>query len=276
MSVDPKLGALPDALVGLVAAERRAPAAPAGDRARVWAAIAANLPGPGTGGPSDPEPGAGGTSEPGGGTTGPGGSPVPGPAAGGATAAASATRGALPWVAAVAAIGAGVSIFVATRSPSAPPSPPAYVASAPSQATPPVPAPIEPVREPAPPPAPVTPEPAAAPPARHAPASRTRDVSRPARPAAPAGQPAADVEDVLIERAKLALARTRFDEALALLMQHERRFPNGALRGRRELLIVRALLGRSDRAGATARAERLRRADPDDPSLPAIDAALAR
>jgi RNA polymerase sigma-70 factor (ECF subfamily) len=46
------------------------------------------------------------------------------------------------------------------------------------------------------------------------------------------------VEDDLIERANVALARARFDEALALLTRHEREFARGARRGARELLFV--------------------------------------
>jgi hypothetical protein len=81
---------------------------------------------------------------------------------------------------------------------------------------------------------------------------------------------------VLIERARLALARAQFGEALKLLFEHERQFSGGAFRSERELLIVRGLLGTSDRAAALERADRLRRDRPDDPALPAIDAVLAR
>jgi outer membrane protein assembly factor BamD (BamD/ComL family) len=96
--------------------------------------------------------------------------------------------------------------------------------------------------------------------------------SSPAKPAPVDAEP----EDALIERARIALARSRFDEAFSLLAQHEKRFPAGSLRSQRELLIVRALLGTSNRAQAIDRAERLRLANPSDPSLPAIDALLAK
>ncbi|MFT3695081.1 MAG: outer membrane protein assembly factor BamD [Kofleriaceae bacterium] len=85
-----------------------------------------------------------------------------------------------------------------------------------------------------------------------------------------------DTEDMVIERAKVALARAQFDEALKLLSEHEKRFPQGPMRSERELLIVRALLGTSDRKAAVEHAERLRQANPRDPALPAIDAALAK
>jgi hypothetical protein len=93
---------------------------------------------------------------------------------------------------------------------------------------------------------------------------------------AAASSPVGDAEDVVIERARIALARSQFDDALKLLSEHEQRFPNGPLRSERELLFVRALLGTSDRASAIERAQRLRRAHPDDPALPAIEAVLAR
>ncbi|CAN5543164.1 hypothetical protein BH11MYX1_BH11MYX1_57940 [soil metagenome] len=47
--------------------------------------------------------------------------------------------------------------------------------------------------------------------------------------------------------ARIALTRARFEEALALLTEHEHKFPAGIQRGERELLIVRALLGTSNR-----------------------------
>jgi hypothetical protein len=77
-------------------------------------------------------------------------------------------------------------------------------------------------------------------------------------------------EDV-IERARVALARSRFEDALALLLADERRWPAAPTRSTRELLIVRAYLGTSDRAAAIERATRLHHTHPDDPELPAID-----
>jgi hypothetical protein len=199
------------------------------------------------------------------------------------------------WLGATAAAIGGVSIYVATRDPE----PPAVVATAPAPVPgptpdlvpvpPPAPAPDPvPVPDPDPDPDPVPvsvsdsgPVPAPGPGPAPAPAPDSpRPIPRPAAAAdaAPPADAAAapDTEDVLVERAKIALARSRFDEALALLKEHEKRFARGPLRSQRELLFIRALLGRSDRATALERADRLRHDFPDDPSLPAIDALLAK
>jgi hypothetical protein len=260
MSVEHDLGPLPDALAALVAAERRAPAAPAADRARVWAAIAAKLPPP-DGGPGDAGPDAG---------PGDGGAIGGGPAPAGAAAAGAATaKAALPWIAGVAGAGAVVAIVVATRTP-APPRPPPGVSAV--VAAPPDAAPAPALAPDAPPAALPTAAPTTA-----APPPRVTPRAAPDRPA-PAREPgsAPVAEDVLIERARISLVRARFDEAIGLLAEHETRFPRGPMRGERELLYVRALLGTSNRAAAEARAARLHAADPHNPSLRAIDAALAR
>jgi hypothetical protein len=245
VTIDHDLGPVTGKLAALLAAERRAPAAPAADRARVWSAIVAKLPPPG---------GDGGGGD-----------------GGGGVATAATTKTALPWIAGAAGAGAAViAIVVATRPPRAPsPAPAPAVVVVTSDAA------VEPVVVPVPDPPPPDLPPAVALPSQPGP----RSAPPPPPPPPPPDDdpaPAAEPEDVLIERARISLVRAHFDEAQRLLAEHEQRFPRGPMRGERELLYVRALLGASKRSAAEARAAALRAADPDNPSLPAIDAALAK
>lgn len=288
MSTDDQLGSLSGPLADLVDIERREIDAPLPQRDRVWAQLAAKLPGPGgqggPGGNGGPR-GHGGPGDDGGGTGGGhhGGGKLQG-------SGAASPKVAIAKLAAVAAIGVVTSIVLVVtsrsqreeaRTPAAPAlaTAPARVdagARGSSAIREPIDAAPEPQRGPRPA---LSPSPAAA---EGAPATPHR-----AAPAAPAAGDAkteaeatairaTDTEDMLIARARVSLARARFDEALALLARHEERFPRGDHRSERELLIVRALIGTSDRAAAVERAERLRRSNPADPSLPAIDALLRK
>jgi hypothetical protein len=260
MSVDPELGPEPAVLRDLLAAERRVPEASAATRARVWAGVVGKLPPPGGGGGGDPS-GDGGAGH---GDPDPGEVPSGGGGASAARPAAIGAKAALPWLAGVLALGVGVAIVaVVARSSSPAPDP------LPPPAAPRIAAPIAPPIAPSSSAPPLPTLPNAGP--SQAPASR---VVR--QRAASIGDAASPSEDVLIERARMSLARARFDEALALLTEHEQRFAAGVLRGERELLIVRALIGTNRRADAEARAAGLRRSDPDNPQLRAIDAVLAR
>jgi hypothetical protein len=110
----------------------------------------------------------------------------------------------------------------------------------------------------------ITPAPAASPEAPTpsvAPAEAASPTKRPARPAAASESYAAELE--LLQRAQAAYAGRNFTNALTVVAEHRRRFPNGRLAEEREALRVRALTGagrpKEARAAASAFAERFPR-----------------
>jgi len=128
--------------------------------------------------------------------------------------------------------------------PAEPPAPPAVVLAAPTPST-------------------ATAPPPTSPPS-HAPAH-----------AAPSPVPSSlAVEQLLLDDARRALSSHDADQALALLDEHERRFPQGQLSEEREALGIQALvaLGRYD--DARTRAVRFRAATPRSLFLPAIETSL--
>lgn len=119
---------------------------------------------------------------------------------------------------------------------------------------------------PAPPALPrVSPAPAlvpAAPPAPHAVLPQAQaPAKRPARPAVLSESYTAELE--LLQRAQAAYAGRDFSDALTVVAEHRRRFPNGRLAEEREALRVRALKGagrtNESRAAAASFAERFPR-----------------
>jgi hypothetical protein len=84
---------------------------------------------------------------------------------------------------------------------------------------------------------------------------------RPARPSIVSESYAAELE--LLQRAQAAYAGRAFKDALTVVAEHRRRFPNGRLAEEREALRVRALSGagrtNESRAAAAAFAERFPR-----------------
>ncbi len=107
-------------------------------------------------------------------------------------------------------------------------------------------------------PPPAAPAPSAALAVEPTPAKRA---ARATRPALAAESYAAELE--LLQRAQAAYAGRSFTDALTVVAEHRRRFPNGRLAEEREALRVRALSGagrtHEARAAATAFAERFPR-----------------
>jgi hypothetical protein len=171
------------------------------------------------------------------------------------------------------ALGAGtVALIAATR-------PPVIVPTIVLLPTPPPPSPpptVQPVAEPVPP----APEPSPAPVHR-------REV-KPAIPAPPpppptsiaAQSPPRTVDDALaeeralIELARTALSRTRIDDAVGALKDHEKRFPHGRLAEERESLWIRCLMTTGHRAEARERVAHFREEFPNSMLLPALEQAL--
>jgi outer membrane protein assembly factor BamD (BamD/ComL family) len=73
----------------------------------------------------------------------------------------------------------------------------------------------------------------------------------------------------LIEAARGALARDP-ERALALVAEHQRRFPDGALAQEREVVAVTALVATGQTDRARARAQRFSHAYPDSTYLPRL------
>ncbi|HEY5260789.1 MAG TPA: hypothetical protein VIJ33_01620, partial [Solirubrobacteraceae bacterium] len=82
-------------------------------------------------------------------------------------------------------------------------------------------------------------------------------------------------ERLILDEARAALTGGDSPRALALLAEHERRFPQPQLGEEREALAIQALatMGRYDEA--RARAVRFRASAPNSLFLPAVDATLA-
>lgn len=88
--------------------------------------------------------------------------------------------------------------------------------------------------------------------------------------------PAVDLERerVILEAAKVALARGDGDAALDAVHDHQKRFPDGALAEERDALEIQALVATGDRSAASARAARFRTKYPKSLFLPAVQATL--
>jgi hypothetical protein len=167
----------------------------------------------------------------------------------------------------VAAIGAGVIVYVATRAtpPALPAAQPAAIPAAPVAVAPPptaaATAPVVPPSPPAPPP-PAPAPPAPAPPLHRVPAPAHAVVGVHATPAAhaapapapsPPSAPPRISEVALLEQARGALRSGHGAEALALTDQHATLYADGTLTEEREALAIEALIGLDRRADATAR-----------------------
>ncbi|MDQ3370582.1 MAG: outer membrane protein assembly factor BamD, partial [Myxococcota bacterium] len=75
--------------------------------------------------------------------------------------------------------------------------------------------------------------------------------------------PGTDPEAQVIERARVALARGRTDDALRTLMSHERRFPAGQLAEERDVLLIEAYVAAGDLRLARDRIAHYRATYPD-------------
>ena len=82
-----------------------------------------------------------------------------------------------------------------------------------------------------------------------------------------------DAELALLRGARAALAAGTGAEALALLAEHERRFPSGHLAEERVVLTVQALCALGRRVEAQATAARFVARHPDSPHAPTLTAA---
>lgn len=71
----------------------------------------------------------------------------------------------------------------------------------------------------------------------------------------PAGETHAE-ERSLIDRARVAVRRGSYHDALVSLMEHERRFASGELREERDRLVIEALIGERRTEPARRRIER--------------------
>lgn len=80
-------------------------------------------------------------------------------------------------------------------------------------------------------------------------------------------------ERAVLERARTALWRGSFEEALSAVAEHSLRFPAGELAEEREALWVQALRGAGHEAEAGRRAEAFRRAYPESILLPVVEEA---
>lgn len=106
------------------------------------------------------------------------------------------------------------------------------------------------------------------------PTSPARSTKSPVRDPSPAGSTTLGAERVILERARTALARRRPQDALLALMEHERRFPNGAMREERDGLVVRALAASGRRKQARQRADRFRQDHPGSMLTPIVEDAV--
>ena len=83
-------------------------------------------------------------------------------------------------------------------------------------------------------------------------------------------------ERELVDAARAALARGNASEALGLLERHAATFPAGQLAEERDVLRVQSLVAAGRRGDAEAHANAFKRAHPNSPFLPAVDAALEK
>lgn len=81
-------------------------------------------------------------------------------------------------------------------------------------------------------------------------------------------------ERILVDTARTALARGRFDDALIAINHHTARFPSGVLTEEREGVRIRALLLADHRVEALDRLRRFGHLYPESPLLPALQAAM--
>ncbi|MCC7386033.1 MAG: hypothetical protein IT384_29565 [Deltaproteobacteria bacterium] len=232
------LSPLPEDILDLLEGERKSELDVAAQKARVFAGIAAQIGGAGTGGGEQaPDLGV---------------PPSPVIAGGGASALFGAK--ALVAIAFTAgAIAGGTAVHLLE------PEPPARIIEVPviERA-----APVAP--EPGTPPPPATPvEPSPAPPR-----------AKPERAKQAAPVPASDRERSLIERARTALQRRAPAEAHAALLEHQHEFARGRLAEEREALLALTLLALERRSEADVQARRFRAQYPGSIFLPALDAEL--
>lgn len=177
--------------------------------------------------------------------------------AAGVTAAKSATLLKLiGTVTAVAGVGAA-TVWGVTRGDDAP-----EVRPRPAVVAKPAPAPEAPRVDPAPPVV------------AQAPPESVEEEPAPSVAPRPRPQPALS-EAELLQAAQSAL-RTNPRRALALVREHQRRFPRGALAQEREVIAIEALKRSGRAAEAGERAEDFKRANPNSAHRPRIDKAVER
>jgi hypothetical protein len=95
-------------------------------------------------------------------------------------------------------------------------------------------------------------------------------------PRRPSEADAYAAELALLQQVRTAVAVARFSAALALVAEHERRFPAGRLREERDALRVKALAGLGRGGDAREAAERFRARYPRSVLSPGIEAATRR
>ncbi len=94
-----------------------------------------------------------------------------------------------------------------------------------------------------------------------------------AQSAGPADPPSSVTEEIAaFDRARTALAAGEIDRAIGLLDTYERRFPTGTFIQEAEVLRVKALAAKGDRAGARRTGERFLAAHPTSPHASRIRA----
>jgi len=119
-------------------------------------------------------------------------------------------------------------------------------------------------------------------PRRAAPSLTHRQVATAVQPATPPRDDSAPVardnelaaERALLEQARMALARGRPTDALALLRRHAHEFAAGRLTGEREALVILSLVSNHQVGDARAAAARFRRIFPGSMLTRSIDAAF--
>ena len=79
----------------------------------------------------------------------------------------------------------------------------------------------------------------------------------------------------MLDRARSAITRGKPSEALDILQEHSKRFPNSKLSQERDALTVKALVGSGRHAEARAAGERFRARYPDGLLLDAVTTALS-
>lgn len=99
----------------------------------------------------------------------------------------------------------------------------------------------------------------------------------PSRDAAPSSRDSdLAAERVLVQQARVALARGENLAALDAAQQHAREFPRGRLREEREAIAIQALAQAGETGQAQTRAALFREAFPASVFLPAVEAAVSR
>ncbi len=251
----------PEALAALIDAERAAPGPAPETRARLEGRIAASL---AVGAPLV----AGSTAAAAAGSVAATGSAAGSTAAGGV----SALTKVVVAVGAVGAVGGGTAVVlrsdpapaprIETSAPAREPAPRPHRAPRAVAPTPTPPIDLQPVPD-------LDPEVAPAPPPRRTVPVPDGPETVPA-PAASAPPPGLLEERTLLMRGRRALRRGDASGALAAAVEHERRFPHGALAEERDILSILALASGGQPGAARARAEAFAEAHPKSPYLPRI------